>query len=114
MWQDVLKTNGYEKDLCMVSIMRYFSENPHIIHKDDLARIPFKAWKERQNKWEHFSIDTILRKARKLAEIGALAKDNNGSRGSTRYWYTHGAAPTKIEYVPVEIDGRTFMRKIEV
>lgn len=86
MYLDTLKKEGHEKDLCMKAIMEYFIANPQRIHKDDLARIPFKGWRARQGKWTHFSVDTVLRKTRKLAEIGLLSKDNLGTRHSTRYW----------------------------
>ncbi len=81
-----LKQEGHDKDLCMIAVMEYFIQNPQLIHKDKLARIPFKGWRAKQNKYTHFSIDTVLRKTRKLAEIGLLSKDNLGTRHSTRYW----------------------------
>lgn len=88
-WKETLKEK-HPDDLCMRAIMLHFVENGYGVssklHKDDLARVPLKAWKHRKNDWERFSIDTVLRKARKLAELGLLEKDNLGSHGSTRYW----------------------------
>lgn len=91
-WSERLEKEGYGNDLCMKAIMDFMSKRENTkLHKDDLARIPFKAWKVKKNDWEKFSIDTVLRKTRALAAMGLLDKDNLGSKHSTRYWLPKGA-----------------------
>lgn len=112
----ILKEKGHERDMCMRAIIEHFLSTPigTVIHKDTVARLPLKQWNARKNMWVSFTVDTVCRKARALAEMGILQKDNLGTRRSTRYWLAGGINPTKkvVEYVMVERDGVRYARPV--